>query len=1364
MNQSMSHSAVPSAVATKLRMVRQRKIWVQVTTAIVAAVAVLLTAMAIAMLIDWLATLYDSRWRVVLMGAALVMAAATGAGWIFVASKRGLRWERVALDVDRQLPQMEERMTTMTRLGQAADDPHVVHPAMLRRMATEATRWEPHVDPEQVVSMSTLGRAMIGLSAIAAALGIAVLMDSHRTLVLMRRFWQPGTSISATELTSMHGDLVVAKGEPVELAAVVKGSPVDQALLSMQSEVDGPQTITLVASRDEPFDFMHRLRTVESPFRYQFRAGDGHSGWHNVNVAERPEIAALQMTITPPAYTGRLVTTFNELPRRTSTLEKSTLELAIRPTQPLKSLQLRMGDDELIELAVDETGWYRWTKTLDKSLTLSPLLTEAHGLTNRRVLKSQINVLPDKPPVVKITTPDDQVAVRPDDTVEIHFTAVDDNGIADAELVVFADADEETEGEQVPLMTIPIPLDEQTGSRKVEGTVALDLSKLETTDGSRLSYEIRVRESRDGNVNAAAAERDKARGRAPGKQAAGPPANRMAMNEARPAPAAASSPPGTTPPSSNSSNPQNADSQPNAENKTAESTSDAKEQTAPTESENAAKTDSVADANPPSESSTQNAKDQNATPQDAKSGGPAQNSMLVSSDPPSEPGSSLSRASEMPSRSLDVQPAQASSSRMRIQVDEWAGSFDGQQRQKLEIAIAPELEALDAALARAQTASREVLDELEADSEWRGKHDRDMTNAERATVEAQQVIRRLTQRTNNTPYAYIGLQLTDIGAAHVGPGRQNFWTSLQTDGEARVNSVRDGWQHVTRARQMVADLEGQFERARREFALAEKLQQIKKMYQVFLEDSFSLLGGEAGDPNRYARDVAELNVDEEYLKRLREVLEMRREMEKELARILAEDPRMLKRFMDSFRNRSANLREDLADLVTKQNDLNREVQAWSRAEDADRVRVAQILLQRHLYKASEMAEAAGELQDRYQTWLPLAREAEDADLQSATKLIQATANAANELATKVTAFDEETRRVRQRPAADAANPEAAAKPAWDPDKAVGVIRENADVLSARLRELDIELRQMGAREDDAEIAVFAGNRLVEARRLIADTTSWSRQLDEHRAGNYSRAAEVEQYRLAEQTERLANRLGDIEQNLAGLLQRPDQTLPENIAEKAREVIAALDKQASPNQLGAVYALRADQLPRAAERQQAAHEGLVAAEKAYDEMMQRAIVELDKLPVRDPIASLLEDPTLDELLALLEQERALADLLGLSGRPTNLQIVGDWMRPGNMGGGGRMAWNQLRQRGERARNRIDRSYRAAIARALDEGDEPPILRAATDSNVNWNRLVAELEDELNQGRDKAPPEQYRQAISQYFDEISRAAATTNEDRP
>ena len=122
----------------------------------------------------------------------------------------------------------------MTRLGDDAAKPEVVHPAMLRRLSSEAASWEPRIEPDQVVSLSTLMRAMIGLTAVTAVLAIAVVLDSREVSVLARRFWLPGSSISATKLVDVPGNLVIARGEPLALNASIDGRPVENATLFLQ--------------------------------------------------------------------------------------------------------------------------------------------------------------------------------------------------------------------------------------------------------------------------------------------------------------------------------------------------------------------------------------------------------------------------------------------------------------------------------------------------------------------------------------------------------------------------------------------------------------------------------------------------------------------------------------------------------------------------------------------------------------------------------------------------------------------------------------------------------------------------------------------------------------------------------------------------------------------------------------------------------------------------------------------------------------------------------------------------------------------------------------------------------------------------
>jgi hypothetical protein len=1574
MNSSTPNSGIPSAIVHKLQLVRKRKVWLHVASAVVTALAVLLAAMGVAMLIDWLATLYDSRWRVVLTAMAISAAVATAVGWLIVARRRLLALNEIAGDVDRQIPQLEERWTTITRLGEDATNSNVVHPAMLRRVSKEAVSFEPHVEPDQVVPVSILMRSMIGLTAVTAVLAIAVVMNSHQTWVLVKRFWQPSSLISATELVNLPGDVVIGRGEPLELNAALDGTPVERATLFLQPENDEPRTVSMVAHGTDPIEFSHRLRAVEQPFEYRFRAGDGQSEWYSVSVAERPEIEKLLLTVTPPAYTRKETKTFERLPQRVATIQKSKLELAIRPKAPVQTVVLQLGGDKQVALTAEGDGWYHWETTLDEGFDFTTVLTESHGLQNRRPPKCSVSVYPDRPPAVKVLTPDDQMAVRPGETIPITFSASDDVGIESAELLVY---DESAAGSKTePIATIPIELGDQEGAKLIRQSVDLELAKFAAEDGAEISYEIRVREDRGASQSSMAnqnagnsatqsspqnssaatqqtassqsgrqsqretsprdaqaetkmaqsqpqspAERSAAKSgltttREPEKSESAlnqavaksappaearpsqgsdiektstPPANSIAANLTPPNGAAPSdanssqksqpsksqgaqsqaSPNNANPKSSSSAQSQTAQNEP-AQNQTSPSnessspiSSSQNNTTKPKASSSAQNDNQMAqksaekpgDPATPREATTgrkglstdpvatkqqqpesnamaesksdpaaaknESAKSANSSPtanaQSKPSGSkPAESKQAQSKQSPkkgsqqanpksSAPSSSQTASSSqsnsssesqpsndnMPKRMLDVpEPSSNTSKRMRLKIDELAGSFSGQQRAKLEMAVGPELEALDKALAKGQRTARGVLDQLEADAEWRGTHDRDVSGAERATVEAQDVIGKLQQRSKDTPYAFVGLQVADIGLAHVDPARSDFWKALQSDGGDRAASVRDGWQHLGRARELVAELRGQYERAKREFQLAESVEKFKTMYQVFIENTQALLPTQAQDPDRYNREGVEFKLDEEYLARLKEVLEMRRDLQAELARILADDPRLLRRFMDATRNRTNNLREELADLSAEQEDLNREVRAWSLVEEADRPRMGRLLMLRQVQDATKISEAAGDLQSSSQAWMPLGQESKDPDVVAATKMVQEVAAAAGELGNSAQKFVAESQRVKAAAQADRAEPpidklrteqaatgavpsdgttaDAAQQAAQPAEPSLDPLLADGQRLYDQLSALDVSLRQLAAHEDGGEAATFATNRLVDTRRLIADTSAWVRQMRAHNSGNYSGAAEVDQYRLAMKTDSFATKLSALEQSLAGGLQRQDSTLPEAIAQKSRELMATLDRDAAPNQLAAVYALHSNQMPRATERQKSAGAALAKAEQQYDELMRLAIAEMDKLPVQDPIASLLQDPTLDEILAELERELPIQELLGIPLRPSNLRIIGDWLRP-NMnpngsGVGAQMAANQMRQDQQRMRRRLDEAYKRAVVRALKEEKKLTKVEIPKTSMSDWNKLVSELGDDIRQGRDKMPPEQYRRAIEQYFTEISRAVADREKQAP
>jgi hypothetical protein len=666
--------------------------------------------------------------------------------------------------------------------------------------------------------------------------------------------------------------------------------------------------------------------------------------------------------------------------------------------------------------------------------------------------------------------------------------------------------------------------------------------------------------------------------------------------------------------------------------------------------------------------------------------------------------------------------------------------------------ISPRLDELDQILARAENRLQEVLQQLERDVDWTGQQDRILGKAEQDLTTAIRVVADLKAKSANTPYAFIGLQLSEIVDSNIVPAHDSVWIARQAKHNAkRKPPVESAWQQTGRARQRLKQLVAQYERVRREYHLIDAIEHVKTMYQVFIEDSFALLNPQKSPINDYQRRIAELEVDEDYLRRLEEVLKMRQKLIAEFARILSEDPRLLRRFVDSINRQSETLRDQLTLLAERQYELDQELRILLQLPEKARDRAIPVMIQKRLRKSDRIAEKGALLQERFSTWSPLDLGLEEGDLKTAVDQLAQIAAAARQLQSKAASW-------RPPPSGPIAKQsdkdDPSGKPARRGASLQDIIAEGRKFYE-RLRTFDSRLLELSGKGDGPKLASFLVRRLAETRNLIAMTSGWVYQLEQLQDGNYLAAAAVEQHQLAEETNRFTASLSDLEQQFTGILGPEDGTLPPDIAELSKKLFETLDDDVSASQLGAVFALRRSKLPAAAARTQDAVKSFAVAEDLFDKLFKRVIEEADKLPVQDPIADLLDDPTLDELLAMLENERDLAAALGIPPRPTNLQTIGDWLNRGS-GGGGSLGSGTVLTQLIQQQQMLSRAARRALNRAREKTGKASGKRSARRID-EWNTLVSELKKNLLQGRGQLPPERYRRAIEQYFEELSRHAA-------
>ena len=1044
-------------------------------------------------------------------------------------------------------------------------------------------------------------------------------------------------------------------------------------------------------------------------------------------------------------------------------------------------------------ITADPDGWYRWRTDITEEFAFSPVLVEPHGLKERRPDTCRVQIYHDQAPQVKIVSPTSQMAVQPNDEVDIEFVASDDYAVNRAELVVYGPS---TEAKKEPqeLQTIPVDLGTMQGAKNVTGTVKLDLSQFALKDGEAISYAMRVYDNRVAPAPADEAmslearevasaggdqhERASATDRSPTVSDVAPMAEKpsntpasapnasvnandvvaasedqMAGNrpDARPiaqqsaAAGAASAIRSATLPSDAVADPKMAsevtgghaaedtlsardvdapsDYAANSSSSTANATQSAdmakmsagaskksveaknglpqrssesiaadsdspksteKGSASLTSDDTAESTDTSATSNKGSlvaskeagagTSDTVAANEPASNNYTAKQGDVAvpAGSVPLKTDAKPEVGSSGVRnepSDSMTKRMLDI-PQTGSSSQMQLKIDEWAGSFDGQRREKKALAISPVLFELSEILAEAEQLTDSVAKQLERGDAWQAEHQRDASRAEKSLRSGEKKVDDVKTESKDTPYAFVGLQLSSIVQTHIVPARDSLWEA-QDAASPRLELVRSAWQEVVRARTWLEELTKTFERVHREHRLADTAQKMKKMYRVFIEDALARLAPESEGINNYQRKIAEYNLDEEYLERLKEVLEMRRDLQKELARLLSDDPLLLRRFMDRAVSKGDTLRDRLTLLAERQRLQGREVRAWVESDETERPELLAAIILLRQSRLEEIASLSATVSEQFVTWMPFDLSAGDPRLKEVSMLVKTMAGSAQLLA---------------------------ATSAEDADR-----MKKARKLYDQLTELDAALRRVDFAAEHDGVADHLLKRLADVRKLTMLTSSWIRQADYLDKGEYWQEAAIEQYKIAMETDALAGKLADAEQEFIGIQGSAAGEGAAGIADKVHALLTTLDKELSANQLAATFALRNRQEAAAVEKENASVVAFDKAEAVFDELMRAVIDERDKLPVQDPIASLLDDPTLDELLAELENETRLTEILGIPERPTNLKMIMDWVRPRNGNGGGmeRAIAAQMQRDATRVRRKAEEAHQLALARALKE---------------------------------------------------------------
>ena len=366
------------------------------------------------------------------------------------------------------------------------------------------------------------------------------------------------------------------------------------------------------------------------------------------------------------------------------------------------------------------------------------------------------------------------------------------------------------------------------------------------------------------------------------------------------------------------------------------------------------------------------------------------------------------------------------------------------------------------------------------------------------------------------------------------------------------------------------------------------------------------------------------------------------------------------------------------------------------------------------------------MQDTFVSWLPLEDDAEKGDAAHTMENFKAAGRNLTEMVADVDAIL----------IASGLSP--------DYRRRVKPVLEKATVADKQLADVAQSLQRLSNDQTNVEIANNAVRRLPDLQKIRFDTQQWAGKLELLIDDQVNEVYSVNQENRRDQLLEYSVKIASLDSQLVAALPDDYGELPKDVATKTNELQKLVDVEIPAEQLIAAQTLSDGTADLSKAGQSQIREKFATAEQLFDEVLQAVADELDKLPAQDPIASLLEDPTLDEILFQLENELDLLEDLGLGRRPSNLQIVGDWSRSMRQ---------QLMGQQSRMRNLSNRAWRNALARARARNQGNRKYKIAKDDE-RWNLLVGKLAEDVLQGDKKIPPEHLRSAIEQYHERISK----------
>ncbi|TXT35918.1 MAG: hypothetical protein FD138_1176, partial [Planctomycetota bacterium] len=350
--------------------------------------------------------------------------------WIAKASAPGHDW--VARQIENEFPDLGScLLAAMEQRPVLADGRFgFLQESVIRQALVHAAchAW-PQVVPTRRLAFAAVTQCVtLGLFVLSLT-NLPMIGGRSNLLVTSPKGSQPAAAAAGFSVAVEPGDAEIERGTSLLVLARVTGEMPADATLVIHPAVGDANSLEMSRSLDDPV-FGGRIATVTEAFDYHVELGGQKSKSFHVAVFEYPKLERADARLVYPSYTGLEERLVQDV-RTVSVVEGTKVTLICNLNKSVKSATLTAkGSDPLVLAAAPgERPVYQVTITAEKSQRLKLELIDDAGRKNVEQSEISINVVPNKPPTLKLVQPARDLEVSPLEELDLKATAWDDFGL-----------------------------------------------------------------------------------------------------------------------------------------------------------------------------------------------------------------------------------------------------------------------------------------------------------------------------------------------------------------------------------------------------------------------------------------------------------------------------------------------------------------------------------------------------------------------------------------------------------------------------------------------------------------------------------------------------------------------------------------------------------------------------------------------------------------------------------------------------------------------------------------------------------------------------------------------------------------------